>query len=140
MKNILILSALAFLISNCTLLDSHDHKHPHGAYGMKLFKQQDLNSDGVITEKEAFEYHKKMFDKADPNHNGKVGRAEAKKGGFLDDYNAIGKSRTKKGYITAKDSFTVEKKRFKAADKNGDGKVTKTEFKQHYLESFENKK
>ncbi len=137
MRKILILSNLALLTSSCTLLDPHDHKHPHGAYGTKLFKQQDTNNDGAITLKEAYAHHKKMFDKADPNHNGKIGRAEAKKGGFLKAYEEVGKRRTKKGYITVEDSFTVEKKRFKQGDYNGDGKITRAEFKQHYLESFE---
>lgn len=137
MKKIILLS-LIVIIPSVALAekDPHQHKHPHGKFGHKLFYKQDTNHDRVITRAEVFNHHKKHFDQVDTNHDGKMTRKEAKTAGQLHSYKALG-VKTHKGYLTVADTFSLEKKRFDAADSNSDGQITKKEFKAHYLISFQ---
>jgi len=134
MKKTLILCG-ALIASSCSLMDPYDHLHPHGAFGMKLFKQQDTNGDGYISKKEAYRHHKAQFKTVDLNGDGKLTKAEAKKKGRIKSYHDLGRAKTEKGYLTVDETYVVEAYRFKQADDNKDGKISKKEFKKHYLES-----
>lgn len=135
MKKPIILCAAA-LLASCTVTDPHAKKHPHGNFAFKLFDMQDTNGDGVITKRENIEHHRAMFNKVDKNRDGKLTKEEARAKGYSEDFSDHHKKRTQKGYLTFSETYALEAARFDEADLNNDGRVSKAEFKRHYLNSF----
>lgn len=74
MKKILMLSALALVMSAPTAAEAGSHG---GKKGHKMFEKHDLNGDGVVTKSEFLEGAEKMFSKMDIDGNGEVTKEEA---------------------------------------------------------------
>lgn len=129
----LMLLALFFSFSFVNQSDAcqKNSKNYHGKNGIKIFKMKDLNKDGKLVLEEYKAYHQKRFDRLDKNKNGKITRREAKAANHLNYYKSFGK-KTRKGYLTFKDTFKKYEMRFNRADLNHDGKITKREYKKYY--------
>jgi len=139
MKKFIFASLVAALSINSAFADPVINKdpyikqHPHGEFGINIFKKIDVNNDKVIEKKELIAHHKIKFDLIDADHDGKIRANEAK---AAKREKSFDKLIGKKEYLTFEDSFVDEEAHFYDADNNHDGKVTKEEYKLHYLNSF----
>lgn len=128
MKKILIVCIMA-LVASCSH-NPFSKENSHKRLCKKIFKMQDANNDEVITKQELTAHHKAQFNKIDADHNGKLTRAEAKSVKVEEDFDMHG-NKAKKGHLTFKETLKIEEERFKKADTNRDGKVSKKEFKKN---------
>jgi len=112
MKTLVVASLLALAP---LVAFAHESGQAHGHGGADLFKKWDTNGDGVVTKEEAQAASAadlaKRFDELDLNKDGQVTREEM--------------SQAREARRTAmKERFAAD---FKAADKNGDGALSKDE-------------
>jgi hypothetical protein len=133
-----LIASPAFAAETIPAKDPYANRHKHGEFGMDLFKKLDSNGDGNVTKAELMAFHKAKFDSIDTNHDGKVTADEAKAAGRTKSFEKF-TAKVKKPYLNVADTEYEEEENFNSADYNKDDKVSREEFKKHYLASFEAK-
>jgi len=130
---------IAIFLGGCAVIKPQYSDEEMHAY---LFNKYDSDRDGIITEKEYFAFTEQRFGKMDPNNDGKITREELLESRFYTYLPELAQAVFRdsdtdgNGTVTKDEMIAAEKIRFAEMDRNGDGRLAKTEFVVNNMDAF----